>query len=194
MAWAVFAPNLCKIDIRLLPLGLWLVSGQMAARLPATLGPMACFWTNGRQLACRPWAYGLFQNKSPPACLLPLGLWLVSGQMAASLPAALGPMACFRTNGRYLACDPWAYGLFQGKSPPACLRPLGLWLVSGQMAADPPVALGPMACFRTNGRQLACCLIRRPTRCSLHPPCRLPFPHPPSRPYSPRRLSPRGGP
>ena len=140
------------------PLGLWLDSRQMSASLPATLGPMACFNSNVRQLAGCPWAYGLIQDKCPPACLLPLGLWLVSIQKSASLPTAFGPMACFNSKVRQLAGCPWAYGLFQDKSPPACLSPLGLWLVSGQMAASLPAAFGPMACFNSKVRQLAGCL------------------------------------
>ena len=72
--WA-YSKNQDKSPPTLLPpLGLYQVSRQKSASLPATLGPIAGFKTKARQLACHPWAYGKFQDKSPPTRLPPLGL------------------------------------------------------------------------------------------------------------------------
>ena len=98
--------------------GLWLDLKQKSANQPARRGPMACFKTKVRQRTRQPWAYGLFQDKSPPTNPPAVGLWLVSGQMSANEPVRCGPIACFRAKVRQQTCPSWAYGSFQDKSPP----------------------------------------------------------------------------
>ena len=69
-------------------------------QLSAGFGSMACFAAKVRQLTFRPWAYSLFQDKSPPARLPALGRWLALRQKSAMIAPACGFITCFKTKVR----------------------------------------------------------------------------------------------
>ena len=117
-------------------------------QLSAGFGSMACFAAKVRQLTFRPWAYSLFQDKSPPGLLFRPALACRSAN--ALTPTPLEIRACRAIHGAASllfpavpACKP-AVGLL---TPAALLRPslayAGGVLLAGQGS---PIKLFTTSC------------------------------------------------